>query len=151
MSTALKSNGTLAIRMKLLIRIVLFTLATIGTWLALTKGETGAATQISGTLASIAATLLGFMVAALSILVAIDDRPLVKNMKKTGHYRNLINSVYNASAVYLITLVCALIGLFLPSESQQIFMAAVTTGFMAHALVLTASAGYKFLTLIEHL
>lgn len=38
---------------------------------------------------SLSATLLGFLIAALSILSALVSRRLVMNMQKTGHYEQL--------------------------------------------------------------
>lgn len=60
------------------------------------------ATEVSfgGSIASIAATMLGFLLAALAVLASINDTHLVNMMKKTGHYDDLLFSVFLGASIF---------------------------------------------------
>ncbi len=105
---------------------------------------------ISGTMASIGGTLFGFMVTSLSILSAVIDRRLVVNMKKTGHYDQLVRELFYASIVLLLVLVTSLICLFLKAP-VLIYMASFSIGFMVSSVGLLIVAGYHFYLVMIHI
>lgn len=58
-------------------------------------------TAIAGTFASVAGTLLGFTIAALSILLAVSEKQLIVNLRKIGHYDAILHDLYFTAAGYL--------------------------------------------------
>lgn len=61
----------------------------------------------AGIFAQIAATMLGFLIAALSILASISGHRLLRNMQKTGHYRVLLRGFFINSAAYAVAMLAA--------------------------------------------
>jgi hypothetical protein len=57
---------------------------------------------MASTFAAVAGTLLGFVVAALSILASLMDRTLVANLRKTGHFSTLLHELYQVAAAFVI-------------------------------------------------
>jgi len=55
----------------------------------------------AGSVASIAATMLGFMLAALAVLASISNTTLVERMKKTGHYDDLLHTIFFGCTLFL--------------------------------------------------
>lgn len=64
--------------------------------------DQGALLGFAGSVASIAATMLGFMLAALAVLASINNTTLVERMKKTGHYDNLLRTVFFGCMLFLL-------------------------------------------------
>lgn len=102
---------------------------------------------IASTFASIAATLLGFIIAALSILASLMDRTLLKNMNKTGHFDVLLSELHGAALAFLLVLVVALISLFVSYPWLQVGIA-VCAGTMAIGVLMLTEAGRKFFRVI---
>lgn len=61
-----------------------------------------------GIAAQIAATMLGFLIAAMSILASISGHRLLRNMQRTGHYRTLLRRLFWNAAAYGIAMVVAI-------------------------------------------
>lgn len=93
--------------------------------------------------AGVSGTLLGFLIAGLSILTAVIDRRAVINLRRTGHYDGMLHEVYWASAWYLVSLILSLICLFFAGQ-WLIYGMSITTGTMVFATLLFVSAGRKF-------
>lgn len=99
--------------------------------------------RVAGAFAGVAGTLLGFMIAGLSILTAVIDRRTVVNLRKTGHYDNLLHEVYWVSSWFLVAMTASLMSLFL-ADRWLTGGVAVATGSMVFATLLFVSAGRKF-------
>lgn len=99
--------------------------------------------RVSGAFAGVGGTLLGFMIAGLSILTAVIDRRAVVNLRKTGHYDVLLHEVYWTSAWYLVTTIISLLSLFLVGE-WLVYGVSAATAAMVFATLLFVSAGRKF-------
>lgn len=99
-------------------------------------------------LAGVAATMVGFMLAALSVLTAVANQRLIRNMQKTGHYRRLLHELYHCGGAYAIMLVGAMVSLFAPSPAHIL---SLTVGVSAYALLVMLSAGKKFWMVLTHL
>ena len=52
--------------------------------------------------------MLGFLIAALSILTAMLNVKLLTNMRKTGHYETLIDRLIFSSMAFLVTMLVSL-------------------------------------------
>lgn len=99
--------------------------------------------QILASFSGISGTLLGFVIAALSILMAIHDSQLLRNMAKTGHRDALLRELFLTAAAFLIALLISAFGLFFPTEWKA-YALGVSAGAQAMALVLLLSSGRKF-------
>lgn len=106
--------------------------------------------SVAGTFASIAGTLLGFVIAALSILVAVVNRSLVVRLKKTGHYDSLLSELYYTAGLLLLTTVSSMITIFLQSGWMIHWMAA-STAFMTAAVMCFVESGRKFSLVMRYL
>lgn len=90
----------------------------------------------SGILAQIAATMLGFLIAALSILASISGTRLVKNMQKTGHYRKLLRCFLINSVAYGVAMTCSFWALISKSHFPIPALVALTTFSFASLLLI---------------
>lgn len=62
----------------------------------------------------IAATMLGFVLAALAILSTIAGSKLLRNMQKTGHYRVLLERMLSVTAAFGVLMTVSLVCIFVP-------------------------------------
>ena len=103
---------------------------------------------IFATLTTISVTLLGFVLAALSILSALIDRELVKRMKKAGHWEIVVRQLRLVSRLLLLMLVGASAALLI-QEPMQLYLFAVVAFFTAWALVEIARGGRYLMLILE--
>jgi len=78
-------------------------LATLG------EAETRSAT---GIIAQVSATMLGFLIAALSVLASISGHRLIRNMQSKGYFRVLLRHLFWNSSAFGLTLVLSLACIF---------------------------------------
>jgi hypothetical protein len=107
------------------------------------------ATALASTVASVGATLLGFMLAALAVLASINHVHLVQMMRKTGHYKDLIATLFGGAVWMLVCTVLGFTLLLTPSPSQLLLCALVAAH--AAALVALLDTGRKFWLVLTHL
>ena len=73
--------------------------------------------SLGGAVAAIASTMLGFMLASLAVLASINHTHLVDVMKKTGHYGDLLFTMFLGCFFELIIFVLGLGLLLLPTNN----------------------------------
>lgn len=83
------------------------------------------------TVVQISASMMGFMLAALAILISVADKPLVLNLQKSGHYQDLLNTLFVASVIFAVA--------FFLSGTVLIF--GVTIPYWKHFLLLLLFSG----------
>lgn len=112
-------------------------------------GDASERLALAGSIASIGATMLGFMLAALAVLASINDTHLVKMMKKTGHYDDLLSTLFTGCVLFLL---CALAGYLVMFGliPNPIFMS-WTIGLHAGALISILEIGWKFNLVLRNL
>lgn len=71
--------------------------------------------QISSTAAQIAATMMGFLLAALAILASIANMRLLRNMQRTGHFQVLLGRMIITAVYFFIALVFYMTVLVIPA------------------------------------
>ncbi len=103
----------------------------------------------SGSVASIAATMLGFMLAALAVLTSISNTTLVERMKKTGHYDDLLRTIFFGCLVFLAIVLSGFALLF--GVPPVRWLLAVLLGLHVAALVSLADIGRKFHLVLRNL
>jgi hypothetical protein len=130
-------------------------LALLITWLAYRSGTIAAFTvdykrSTAGSIASIAATMLGFLIAALAILASIAGQRLVRNMQRTGHYTKLLKLFFWSATAYLVTLIVATSALVLPPATVPALFIATCSTFVFSGLMLF-DIGYRFWLVLSNL
>lgn len=103
----------------------------------------------AGAVASVAGSLFGFVLAAMSILIA-SDRLLIRNMHVTGHFRRLHGNMVWSAGLLGATFLLALAVIVLPSNTTM-WAARLTTGVAVLAGCMTAFAGRRFLMIVNTL
>ncbi|MEW8659046.1 MAG: hypothetical protein AB2603_12030 [Candidatus Thiodiazotropha endolucinida] len=99
-------------------------------------------TNIATTFAAVSATLMGFLIAALSILTALTDRQLVQNMKKTGHYDELLRLIYWTTAILLAVLTLSLVALFIDGK-LLISLVVISAALMGLSTWMLVKSGHR--------
>jgi len=103
----------------------------------------------AGTLAQIACTMLGFLLAALAVLASINHTHLVKMMKQTGHYRDLLLTLFTGCVAFFACLLMSmaiLFGLRLGADYMALLL-----GANVAALVAVIDAGRKLWMVLSNL
>ncbi|MGC3875012.1 hypothetical protein ACPF7Z_17305 [Halomonas sp. GXIMD04776] len=96
------------------------------------------------TFATLSATLFGFLMTSLSILVAISDRDFIKNLRLTGHYKVLVNQLFKTASFLLVTIVVSIGGHVLSDDFQKNFSISLAAGLLIISLLSFLTAGAKF-------
>lgn len=97
--------------------------------------------------AQISATMLGFLIAALSILASISGHRLLRQMQRLGHYRVLLRRFFINSTAFAAAMVAALVSIvFRDSNPFSTYSAFLLFVF---ATLLLVDIGYR-LWLVMH-
>jgi len=106
----------------LLIRLAVGIGIAVVYWFKLPHMPESAVSNLMTTLSSVFATLLGFIITAITLLASLLDKPLLKNMQKTGHYKRLMTDAFDTCLVMLILILNCLIGLMLKIKQQELLI-----------------------------
>lgn len=111
--------------------------------------DMGAMLSFGGSIAAISTTMLGFMLAALAVLASINHTHLVKMMRKTGHYKNLLSTLFTGCLIFLF---CASGGyVILFGFYPQSWFLTTLIGLHVGALVSIIDIGRKFWLVLNNL
>lgn len=105
--------------------------------------------SFGGSIASVGATLLGFMLAALAILASINNTHLLEQMRKSGHYRELLHTLFLGSLLMLGCAIAGFVILFGHIPTATTFYCVVAVHIAAFVLVL--DIGHKFWLVLSSL
>lgn len=72
--------------------------------------------QIASTAAQIAATMIGFLLAAMAILASIANMRLLRNMQRTGGFQVLLGRMIVTAVYFFIALVFCMTVLVIPEQ-----------------------------------
>ena len=106
--------------------------------------------SIGGTLASIGSTMLGFLLAALAIIASINHTHLVKMMRTTGHYQDLLKTIFTGCIAFVLIIFAGGVWLF-SSKSPPDWSVALVLGLHASAFVSLIDIGRKFWLVLRNL
>jgi Na+/H+-translocating membrane pyrophosphatase len=108
-----------------------------------------AALSFGGSIAAISTTMLGFMLAALAVLASINHTHLVKMMKASGHYKDLLRTLFVSCLIFLA---CAAAGfsMLFGFPPSHIFLSALV-GLHFAAVVSIVDVGRKFWLVLNNL
>jgi predicted lysophospholipase L1 biosynthesis ABC-type transport system permease subunit len=98
--------------------------------------------SIFGTLAQVAGTMLGFMLAALAVVASITDTDLLRRMRETGHYDALLQNLFANSLLFLGCAILSLLMLLGVHLSNWWF--AVLFGLHVAAAIMLFVVGWQF-------
>lgn len=105
--------------------------------------------SFGGSIASVGATLLGFMLAALAILASINNTHLLEQMRKSGHYRELLHTLFLGSLLMLACAVGGFVVMFGHTPTPIVFYALIALHFAV--LMLVFDIGHKFWLVLSSL
>jgi hypothetical protein len=103
----------------------------------------------SSVFAQVSATMLGFLIAALSILATIANTILVQNMQKTGHYLFFLKRTFVTAAAYGVTMLVALVGTI--SFHIEVWGILLVVFLASWSTALLIDFGYRFWMVLTHL
>lgn len=101
------------------------------------------------TFAQIGTTMLGFMLAAMAILASINHTHLVSMMRKSGHYVDLLKTLFGGSAAFLVATLLSVVVLF--GFKPGVDYLAVLVGVHFAALVALMDCARKFWMVLKNL
>lgn len=104
---------------------------------------------LGGTIASIGATMLGFMLAALAILASISNTHLVRMMHETGHYVDLLHTLFLGALMMLSCAIYGFVIMFGFTPGGKAFHGLVAVHFAA--LVSIFDVGRKYWLVLSNL
>lgn len=104
--------------------------------------DAAAAAQLAGTVASVATTMLGFMLAALAVVASIHNTHLVRMMRKSGHYADLLRTMFGGCVLFLGI---AMLGLAMAfGVAPRAWLLSMLVGLHVAALCALVDVGRKF-------
>jgi hypothetical protein len=104
----------------------------------------------SSVAAQVSATLLGFLIAALAILVSVTGSQLIKNMQQTGHYRVLLKKIFIVSVWYALSLVVGCWAVIAPAQFLYVSAFLCLGVFLASVLML-GDIGWRFWMVLKNI
>lgn len=102
-----------------------------------------------GLVAQIAATMLGFLLTALSILASISGHRLLVNMQKTGHFHVLLTRFFLNCVAFALAGIVALAGYLL--KTHLAFAGQVSTVIFFFSFLLLCDVGWRFWLVLTEL
>lgn len=111
--------------------------------------EPVALVSLGSTVASVGATMLGFLLASLAVLASINHTHLVGMMRETGHYIDLLATVLYSCVTFLA---CTVIGFVLVfGVTPSSWLGFVAVGLHVAALASLLDVGRKFWFVLSNL
>lgn len=103
----------------------------------------------AGIFAQISATMLGFLIAALSILASISGHRLLREMQKKGHYRVLLRRFFINSGAYALAMLTAFGALIFKHFHPYTILASF--GTFCFATLLLVDIGWRLWLVLHNL
>ncbi len=100
------------------------------------------------TIATVAGALLGFLLTALAIIIALPNKRLLRNMAKTGHAASLYSELFGSGLVLLLVTACSLC-YFLFEDSWSKRLAALVGAYFALSMFAIACSAIKLYKVLE--
>lgn len=129
--------------------LILLTIFLWFSWHTLT-GNVDVARALLPVVAGVSATLLGFLVTALSILMTLSGQRLIENMRRTGHLRRMVRNFFSAGVAFLITLIFSLISMMIKDDMSH-YGGVAAAGLLFLSLHFFIIGGYNFYQIVDHI
>lgn len=105
--------------------------------------------NIVGIFAQISATMLGFLMAALSILATVSGNRLMRNLRKTGHYRSLLSGFFLNTVAFTAAMLASFAALLISNGAPWTYLIAFY--LFALAWLFLVNVGYKLWVVLNNL
>jgi len=104
--------------------------------------------NIASILISLAGLMLGFLITSIALITSVMDKKIVSNMKKTGHFKRLIDDTFLTCILFLAVILFSIVSLFIYGS---IFCCVFTVviSFSTLSLLYLIEAGRRFATIIS--
>ncbi|QPN39122.1 hypothetical protein I3B46_13285 [Providencia sp. 2.29] len=100
--------------------------------------------------AQVSATLLGFLIAGLSILASVSGNRLLKNMQISGHYQVLLKKIFIVSIWYALSLAIGCWTVISPLSS--LFISAYLSLFVfLSSILMLGDIGWRFWLVLKNI
>lgn len=99
--------------------------------------------QISGIIASVSGTMLGFLLTSIAILTSVMDRSLLSNLRATGGFKFIIDRLFFCCALLMIVIMISLVLLFVSTHPKLTYLQVGLAFFGALSSTLLVSTGIK--------
>ncbi|ENG4184754.1 hypothetical protein ABT230_001513 [Providencia rettgeri] len=100
--------------------------------------------------AQVSATLLGFLIAGLSILASVSGNRLLKKMQTSGHYQVLLKKIFIVSIWYAFSLAIGCWTVISPINS--LFISAYITLFIfLSSILMLGDIGWRFWLVLRNI
>ncbi|WP_157659071.1 hypothetical protein [Thauera butanivorans] len=100
--------------------------------------------------AQISATMLGFLIAAMSILASISGHRLLRNMQRTGHYRVLLRRLFWNASAYGVSMALAVGGVVLKGAWFD-WVALLTLSCFIFSTLLLVDIAWRFWLVLSNI
>lgn len=111
--------------------------------------EVSKASSVGAAMTSVSATMLGFMLAALSVLVSISGLDFVKNLMIGNHYKDLLQNLFLGCFEILLLLIFSLVLLF--GNGFNLLFSSVYISLLIACVVMLVEVGYKFWLVLKNI
>ena len=152
-SMARPRSRELRLVMRPLLRPALATLLILfaGAWQEWTLGipDRASVVALAAALASVATTFIGFILAALAVVASVAHTSLVQRMRTTGHYDDLLRTMFWAGAWFLAIDVGTFALLFGVNASDKVML--LLLGAHVGALFILLDVGHKLRLVLTNL
>lgn len=103
---------------------------------------------LAGGYASTAGTMLGFVLAMITVLISMSDRRLIRNMARTGHYLRLLRGMYGC-AIYFGAALAVSLPLLVLSGTPLRIGSAICSGLIVSSAVQLFRSGLKLWQILQ--
>lgn len=118
-------------------------------YVSIVNTEFSLVNEIIKTLITLYGTLLGFVLTLMAIVISLADKPLIKNMIKSGHYINLLTSSKILSLLYFTSLAIFMITLISSFYKPVFYLASIFISVLVASYSLRTA--YKFFQVFKHI
>ena len=107
--------------------------------------------ELAKQISSIAGVILGFVLAAISILTAVMDKTLIANMMRTGHFQNFVKQAFYGCGCLMVLIAVSLASLVAPEKYLKYALAVMifVTTYTVIELVTTARRFYNIIVVMS--
>lgn len=104
--------------------------------------------DVLGIVVQIGGTLMGFVVAAMAILMALPDSRFTANLRRTGHMQKLLNQMFWAAG-WALAIIISGVAVMFTSSSALPYCAALVLAVMGATVARLIVVGRRFHLILE--
>lgn len=140
MITVAKSDRSWAIDLKLCTHLILALAAGFAAWVTCRSWDITLLRSTVSTLTTVSATLSGFTLTSMAMMMTIATKDLAIKLRKTGHFSELLKDLYQTGICFAAALLTGVATLFLAELSYSLGPIAFAIFIFGMARFATAGA-----------